>query len=111
MIQDAMIRLEAASLWSKWGFKDGDILSDLPLLSDPHELLFYLVSKYLLPLVDKPISLQFWQTCHNPCRLSAESDELYPDLEDDCYHIGVDLLVSFILEEDRQWFMRSQLIS
>ncbi len=99
-MQEKIIRLNAVDLWSKWGFKDGDILRDLNLKNDEHDMIYYLVNKYLLTLIKDPIKTMFWFSSHNPCRITEEDDEKYSGLQYDVDGIYVDIPIEIIMQED-----------
>ncbi len=100
-MNESTIRLQACDLFSKFGFMDGDILHhlDLEIKNDSHKLLYHLVEKYLLPLISEEISLQFWTTCHNPCRISEKCERRYPNLQEKINHIYFDIPISMIILE------------
>lgn len=68
--------LYADDLLSKWGFGDGDRLSDWVYESfnrfdfeyNNHKLLEELVKRFLLPKLDKKVEISFISTIHNPVR-------------------------------------------
>lgn len=66
--------LHSDSLFSKWGFNDGDILSDLDVCSalEENEVLCALVKRFLLPACPAVKTYEL-STSHNPIR--AEPDE------------------------------------
>src|ERR1700674_2572791 len=113
-MKEPCIRLCAESLWSKFGFEDGDILDALMVQDhvrircDTHELLYHLVNKYLLPLLPEKITTTYWLTSHNPCRISEESDEQFPDLQWDTKYIYVKIPISVILTEDAYLWMEKE---
>ncbi len=84
--------LFAASLWSKFGFDDGDLFAKEAerFGVSSHELLFKLVKKHLLPKIngfapkkEDRIKVVLWCTSHNPCRADSEEEgmpEWLPDI-------------------------------
>ena len=77
-MSEPMFLLDASSLLSKWGFADGDALSDWwwdnfdcdPPFSD-HDAIYSLAEKYLVPqmeLAGWTVELVRIQTIHNPAR-------------------------------------------
>lgn len=68
------IRLYSRGLLSKWGFSDGDILSDFIYENDldfklsEHKLLESLIKRHLLPKLNHKIEVCFMMTNHNPVR-------------------------------------------
>jgi len=76
------IRFFADDLFSKWGFGDGDMLSDnlddhlsrgeySALIRNEHEILNAAVKKFLVPEIEKngyKLDLAFIGCCHNPTR-------------------------------------------
>ena len=78
---NAAIELCSDSLYSKWGFCDGDILSDL-LWNAPedleHQTLFALIKKYLLPRMEG-VDVDFIITHHNPIR-AVDMDNRHPEV-------------------------------
>lgn len=69
----------ATDLASKWGFCDGDILSEFELWDlfetvDEHEVLIRLVRDHLLPLLPELTGVDEIETCHNPIRARTEAD-------------------------------------
>ena len=92
-----VIHLHAESLFSKWGFCDGDVLDDI--LWDlyegytpndyvfegksgaecdhgfSHALLIELVKQKLLPELPVGFKIHHLSTCHNPVRADEDMDE------------------------------------
>lgn len=72
------ITLDAESLYSKWGFCDGDILNDaffdmhLSRFADQHETLCLLVEEKLLPLLPVPVKTWHIGCIHNPIRVDDD---------------------------------------
>jgi hypothetical protein len=76
------LTLHASSLASKYGFEDGEIISNYFLYStnykdvvinwhdtsDSNECLYQLVKHYLLPLLPNVTIYKMKSTCHNPVR-------------------------------------------
>lgn len=70
------LALYADDLLSKWGFDDGDRLSDWVFDTlgrhdfeyENHKVLEELVKRYLLPKLDKKVEIYFINTIHNPVR-------------------------------------------
>lgn len=76
------VELRAESLFSKWGFGDGDMLDDIleangfdqePRRDDDHlyfdhEVLALCVERYLLPELPEPVATFRVGTIHNPIR-------------------------------------------
>ena len=77
--------LHSDSLLSKWGFSDGDIISDYvydnagidDFSYNPHKVLEELVKRYLLPKLDKKVEIMFIDTNHNPVRAEMIDGEYY----------------------------------
>jgi hypothetical protein len=75
----------ADDLLSKWGFEDGDRLSDFMYDNksefedkvNGHELLEELVKRYLLPLLKDKVEIYFIQTIHNPVRAEMINGRYY----------------------------------
>lgn len=89
---DPKFLLHAESLLSKWGFGDGDALSDWwwdTFEYDPdwdfHVVLFELVKEHLVPEMERKghrVELVFIHTIHNPVRaerLNGEEIDWYGD--------------------------------
>jgi hypothetical protein len=74
------VTLRASSLWSKFGFEDGDVLFDamsrLGLVNPDGEtygediLLEACIRRYLLPALPAPVEIQLINTHHNPVRVA-----------------------------------------
>lgn len=87
--------LDAEELLSKWGFSDGDILSnwwwdfnndDPPFLEEEHDVLFSLVETYLVPVIKeagREIEIYRIHTNHNPVRASTLDGVNVDDLSRD----------------------------
>ena len=80
------VTLETASLFSKYGFSDGDLLWDLfaddavvsvifGATSIAHEALCVLVQERLLPALDPPVMTRTIVTIHNPIRADSFDDD------------------------------------
>ena len=86
------IRLDAASLWSKWGFQDGDIVmnecpDDIAYSGD--DPLIDAVRKYLLPLLPGvEVEDDFG---HNPVRAKGWSTDWQGNCPDEYRDIYVDV--------------------
>lgn len=75
--------LYTEDLNSKFGFGDGDMFQEicidfeekngLPFDSiDDHEVLRQVIKRYLLPKLDKRVTIyETFSTCHNPCRVTS----------------------------------------
>jgi hypothetical protein len=106
------IRLEANCLFSKYGFEDGDILSDIIWDMDidhtkimkfelrghdlSHAVLIKLVEERLLPILPRHIVTDRIITAHNPIR--AEPGESSDGLE----NFYVDIPVEEIIEIENE---------
>lgn len=90
------LTLHAESLFSKWGFCDGDMIGDWldevddsgrdirrHLGIDYHRVLRYLVRTYLLPLIPGDFTLCDISTAHNPIRVNTWRGEEWDDYADD----------------------------
>lgn len=93
------ITLFADSLFSKWGFQDGDVIDDVLYRLhregrssgyediDDHAVLDALVKRRLLPLVraalaPNAIEYECIVTCHNPCRVFSVGGERVSHFKD-----------------------------
>lgn len=69
------IGLSSDSLFSKWGFDDGDVLNYHPLFDewdDNHPALIAIVKRFLLPHIKDNYELEVdLHTCHNPIRIKS----------------------------------------
>ena len=73
------------SLLSKWGFGDGDALSDFLYENDvehkvrlnSHKLLEELVKRFLLPKLSKKVEIFYIESIHNPVRAEMIDGEYY----------------------------------
>jgi len=74
-----MIVFDTDSLFSKWGFCDGDLLCELifdvseemgvPSKNvDFHQCLHKVLKKYVIPKIKNRLDIVFITTCHNPVR-------------------------------------------
>lgn len=83
------ITLYTAGLFSKWGFGDGDILSDFMYDTDnlyrvnEHKLLFRLVRKFVLPVLNYKVEVCYVKTIHNPVRAEMVDGEDYSNWYED----------------------------
>lgn len=90
------LTLHAESLFSKWGFRDGDMIGDWLdevddsgrdirryLDVDYHRVLRHLVRTYLLPLIPGEFTLYDIETCHNPIRIDTWRGEQWVDFTTD----------------------------
>lgn len=73
------VELCAASLWSKWGFEDGDVLFNMLcdqefIDTDDSEVLALCVEKYLVPLLPTDVKTYRIDTHHNPIRAEGWPD-------------------------------------
>lgn len=113
---DDTLVLSAASLCSKWGFCDGDILSEDVSdrwLSEEfgrdwwtsikhHTLLCLLVERHLLPLLPAGVETYVIGGCHNPIRVKSVNGEEWdnyshfphPDLVDISARVSREEVVS-----------------
>lgn len=72
------VTLKADDLYSKWGFGDGDALSDafdemnLGYLDLEHETLCLLVEDKLLPILPRPVKTYRIGSLHNPIRVDDD---------------------------------------
>jgi hypothetical protein len=77
--------LYADDLLSKWGFGDGDRLSDwvydefkrYDFEYNNHKVLEELVKRFLLPKLEKKVEIMFIGTIHNPVRAEMIDGEYY----------------------------------
>jgi len=77
--------LHADDLLSKWGFSDGDVLSDWVFDTlgrydfeyENHKVLEELVKRFLLPELQKKVEISFISTIHNPVRAEMIDGEYY----------------------------------
>lgn len=75
----------ADDLLSKWGFGDGDRLSDFMYESnskfeykvDSHKLLEELVKRYMLPKLKDKVEISYMSTIHNPVRAEMINGKYY----------------------------------
>ena len=98
----------ADDLLSKWGFGDGDRLSDFLYENNAeyackvgnHKLLEELVKRFLLPKLDKKVEIFFIQSIHNPVRVEMINGEYYTNhyKSDDNGLLG-DVSVELTIEE------------
>ena len=70
------MRFNTDGLLSKWGFSDGDVLSDLLYDNnlggvDEHAVLQKVVTDHIVPNLKQNIELEFIHTIHNPMRAST----------------------------------------
>lgn len=74
----AVIWLDSDSLFSKWGFRDGDVVREadveIPAELHSHTILCDLVRTHLLPALPREVRVCEINTIHNPIR--AEDDEV-----------------------------------
>jgi major membrane immunogen (membrane-anchored lipoprotein) len=100
--------LYADDLLSKWGFSDGDRLSDwvydrlnrFDFEYDNHKVLEELVKRYLLPKLDKKVEIYFISTIHNPVRAEMIDGEYYTNhYEHDDNGLLGDVQVEITLEQ------------
>lgn len=70
--------LSAKDLASKWGFDDGDLLSDITEVGKSHALLIAAVRAFLLPLLPD-VEVEEIVTCHNPIRATDATRYLCED--------------------------------
>lgn len=77
------LTLRAEDLCSKYGFHDGDLLSNFTLDMEidlrglgEHEVLIYLVKKHLLPAIPFPVLVKEIVCCHNPIRVTFSPEQL-----------------------------------
>lgn len=89
----------ADDLLSKWGFGDGDSLSeyldeyvseDLRYKITHHKLLEELVKRYLLPELEDKVEIFYIETIHNPIRAEMINGKYYTNhySHDDCGLLG-----------------------
>jgi hypothetical protein len=109
------IDIPTESLFSKYGFWDGDLISAVcededwynlkpySARPDAHEILMTVVRTLVLPHIEEEIELQeMFATCHNPCRAASvcgltceelhEIDEYPPDLHPETVKVSVDAI-------------------
>lgn len=97
----------ADDLLSKWGFSDGDRLSDYVFEEsraydfqfDCHKALEELVKRYLLPKLDKKVEVMFVESIHNPVRAEMIDGEYYTNHYE---HDDNGLLGDVVVELDRE---------
>lgn len=87
---EQLLRLHSSDLLSKWGFGDGDVLAqwwwdvyDEEPPKNDHDLLYVLVTQYLLPLLRKEgYDVQVYRilTTHNPVRAEYINGKSLSDL-------------------------------
>ena len=97
MTNDRTVHLFSDDLLSKWGFSDGDVLSD-PLYDladerglnwtkekglDKRAVLIRAVKEYLLPALDQRVEVETLLTSHNPIRATKIDGVEVDVLEDD----------------------------
>jgi hypothetical protein len=80
-----VIRISTQDLRSKFGFHDGDILSDFlfdfPKLWDlEHDVIFALCKKHIEPRLPDGVEMYRIHTHHNPVRLK-DMDAIFDDFE------------------------------
>lgn len=90
------LRLSAFSLFSKWGFSDGEVLGDwlrdaedatgrdlrAEWKTDQHKALRELVKQHLLPLIPGPFTTRDIETSHNPIRVEVWRGKEWDDYAD-----------------------------
>lgn len=77
--------MHADDLLSKWGFGDGDRLSDFLYDNNSkfehkvnsHKLLEELVKRYLLPVLKDKVEISYMSTIHNPVRAEMINGKYY----------------------------------
>jgi len=78
----AVAWLDSSSLWSKYGFRDGDSLTenraDIAHGVSRHAVLVHLVRTHLLPALPRPVRVFEISTCHNPIRAEHDETEDFP---------------------------------
>jgi hypothetical protein len=98
----------ADDLLSKWGFGDGDRLSDFMYENnskfeskvDSHKLLEELVKIYLLPKLKDKVEIFYVQSNHNPVRAEMINGVYYTNhYEHDDHGLLGDVAVELTLEE------------
>lgn len=90
MTDNKIIRFYTSGLLSKWGFKDGDILSEecdsiLFGKDSEHKLLDLIVREKILPALKHEVTYIFVETNHNPCRVQTV-DGILVDWYSEEYH-------------------------
>jgi len=103
--------LRADGLLSKWGFRDGDVLSEYlyenmteyneyTAVVKDHHALEELVKRYLLPKLKKKVEIQFIETIHNPVRAEMIDGIYYTNHYDwDDEHLLGDISVEITPEQ------------
>lgn len=96
------VLLDSDSLFSKFGFCDGDLLddflwdeygSDEPV--EDHAVLVHLVKKHLLPALPRVVKVYRMHSIHNPVR--AEEDEAH-DFESVSVWVTPDMIRAAVVE-------------
>lgn len=100
----------ADDLLSKWGFSDGDRLSDwvyenldrFDFEYESHKVLEELVKRYLLPKLEKKVEIFFISTIHNPVRAEMIDGVYY---ENHYKHDDEGLLGNVTVEVTKEQFL------
>jgi hypothetical protein len=76
----AVVWLDSDSLFSKWGFRDGDTLREndagIPAKVDSHAVLCHLVRAHLLPALPREVRVYEICSMHNPIRADDEVNDI-----------------------------------
>ena len=95
------LTLDAASLWSKWGFNDGDMPDELDGMNWQKwdQVLEQLIRQHLLPLLDG-VEIVVWGTSHNPFRATTFGQDMPAQFEGVSVTILWDAVRAILKEQD-----------
>lgn len=110
------VTLDSRSLFSKWGFEDGDVLhewwyytgriepasapdTDLRFFGLDHLTLIIAVQKYLLPALPRSVETYRVSTLHNPIRAEDDEPEDFAPVEVTVTYAQLDEIAEAIIRE------------